>query len=188
MWRIHEALAIARRQHPEVDQTLRPREEERYDGLLGLGRRLERRAALPPGIGVGTFADMLWGLINVGTYSSLVIERDWSLDQYRRLGAHDTPAPDRRLLTVGELSTRSGAHPQLRREEPNMSLGVNSLYDAGFNRLRVPQQFRIGQGQIPWGFSSRMPWAASAPALVGLPLRMYSKPTAIIAPMIGPTR
>ena len=28
-----------------------------------------------------------------------------------------------------------------------------------------------------------MPWAASAPAFVGLPLRMYSKQTAIIAPM-----
>jgi hypothetical protein len=40
----------------------------------------------------------------------------------------------------------------------------------------------------PWGFSSRVPWAASAPALVALPLRMYSKQTAIIAPMIGPTR
>ena len=35
VWRIHEALTVARRQHPEVDQTLRPREEERYDGLLG---------------------------------------------------------------------------------------------------------------------------------------------------------
>jgi len=69
-----------------------------------------------------------------------------------------------------------------------MSLGVNSLSDAGFNRLWVPQQFRSGQGQIPWGFSSRIPWAASAPALVGLPLRMYSKPTAISAPMIGPKR
>ena len=42
--------------------------------------------------------------------------------------------------------------------------------------------------QRPSGSSSRTPWAASAPALVGLPLRMNSKPTAIIAPMIGPTR
>ena len=74
---------MARRQHPEVDQTLRPREEERYDGLLELGHRLEREGALPPKIGVGLFADMLWGLMNVGTYRSLVIERDWSLDQYR---------------------------------------------------------------------------------------------------------
>ena len=27
---------------------------------------------------------MLWGLISVGTFKSLVIERGWSLDQYRR--------------------------------------------------------------------------------------------------------
>ena len=84
VWRIHEALAIARRQHPEVEQTLRPREEEHYGELLDLGRRLERDGALPPSIRAGTFADMLWGLVNVGTYRSLVIERGWSLDQYRR--------------------------------------------------------------------------------------------------------
>jgi AcrR family transcriptional regulator len=84
VWRIQEALTVARRQHPEVDQTLRPREEERYEELLELGRRLEREGALPATIGVGLFADMLWGLLNVGTYRNLVVERGWSLDQYRR--------------------------------------------------------------------------------------------------------
>jgi len=84
VWRIHEALTMARRQHPEVEATLRPRENERYDDLLDLGRRLERDGALPPQIPVGTFADMLWGLLNIGTYKNLVIERSWSLDQYRR--------------------------------------------------------------------------------------------------------
>lgn len=83
VWRIHEALTMARRQHPEVEETLRPREKQRYDELLDLGRRLEREGALPPRVGVATFADMLWGLLNVGTYRSLVIERGWSLDQYR---------------------------------------------------------------------------------------------------------
>lgn len=84
VWRIHEALQMAPRQHPEVEETLRPREEERYDELLDLGRRLKREGALPRNIRVGSFADMLWGLMNVGTYRSLVIERGWSLDQYRR--------------------------------------------------------------------------------------------------------
>lgn len=84
VWRIHEALTMARRQHPEVEQTLRPREEERYGELLDLGHRLEREGALPPTINPGTFADMLWGLLNTGTYKNLVIERGWSLDQYRR--------------------------------------------------------------------------------------------------------
>lgn len=84
VWRIHEALAMARRQHPEVEETLRPREQERYNELLDLGRRLDRENALPPEISVATFADMLWGLLNTGTYRSLVIERGWSLDRYRR--------------------------------------------------------------------------------------------------------
>lgn len=83
VWRIHEALATARRQHPEVEETLRPREAERYGELLDLGRRLKREGALPPGISVGTFADMLWGLLNTGTYRNLVVERGWSLDRYR---------------------------------------------------------------------------------------------------------
>src|SRR3712207_4610731 len=30
VWRIHEVLQVARRQHPEVEETLRPREAERY--------------------------------------------------------------------------------------------------------------------------------------------------------------
>ena len=84
VWRIHEALQVARRQHPEVEETLRPREEERYGELLELGRRLKRGGALPPNIRIGTFADMLWGLMNIGTYRNLVIERGWSLDRYRR--------------------------------------------------------------------------------------------------------
>jgi AcrR family transcriptional regulator len=83
VWRIQEVLTTARRQHPEVDETLRPREEDRYAELLDLGGRLERDGVLPPTVGVGMFADMLWGLLNIGTYRNLVIERGWSLDQYR---------------------------------------------------------------------------------------------------------
>lgn len=84
VWRVHEALQMARRQHPEVEETLRPREEERYGELLDLGRRLKREGSLPRNIRAGSFADLLWGLMSVGTYRSLVIERGWSLDQYRR--------------------------------------------------------------------------------------------------------
>ena len=84
VWRIHEALTTARRQHPEVEETLRPREEDRYGDLLDVGRRLEREGALPGKMRAGMLADMLWGLISVGTFKSLVIERGWSLDQYRR--------------------------------------------------------------------------------------------------------
>src|SRR5215207_1641700 len=75
VWRIHEALQIARRQHPEVEETLRPREDDRYRPMLDLGRRLEREGALPADIQAGMFADMLWGLMGVGTYRSLVLER-----------------------------------------------------------------------------------------------------------------
>lgn len=84
VWRIHEALQMARRQHPEVEETLRPREEDRYRGLIDLGRRLKREGALPAHIPARMFADMLWGLTGVGTYRSLVLERGWSLEQYRR--------------------------------------------------------------------------------------------------------
>ena len=83
IWRIHEALTQARRQHPEVDQTLLAREQEHYDGLVDVGRRLERDGALPPAVPVELFTDMLWGLMNIGTYRNLVVERGWPLDQYR---------------------------------------------------------------------------------------------------------
>lgn len=84
VWRIHEAFTMARRQHPEVEETLRPREQEHYGAVLNLGCRLEREGVLPPNIDVDTFADTLWGLLNIGTYRSLVLERGWPLDRYRR--------------------------------------------------------------------------------------------------------
>jgi AcrR family transcriptional regulator len=84
VWRIHESLTVARRQHPEVDQTLLAREAEHYDGLLDVGRRLERDGALPATMPVELFTDMLWGLMNLGTYRHLVVERAWPLDRYRR--------------------------------------------------------------------------------------------------------
>lgn len=88
VWRIHEALTTARRQHPEVEETLRPREEDRYGDLLDVGRRLKKEGELPQGMRPGALADMLWGLVGVGTYKSLVIERGWSLDRYRRWVRH----------------------------------------------------------------------------------------------------
>ena len=84
VWRIHEALTTARRQHPEVEKTLRPREDDRYGELLTRARRLKKEGALPRSIRPGAFADMLWGLVSVGTYTSLVNERGWSLDRYER--------------------------------------------------------------------------------------------------------
>ena len=82
VWRIHEALVVARRHHPEVDETLRPREAERYDEIVRLGRWLKKEGALPPRMRVGTFADIMWGLISIGTFHSLVIERGWSLNRF----------------------------------------------------------------------------------------------------------
>jgi AcrR family transcriptional regulator len=84
VWRIHEALTTARRQHPEVEETLRPREDDRYGELLDRARRLKKEGELPPGMRPGALADMLWGLVSVGTYTSLVNERGWSLDRYGR--------------------------------------------------------------------------------------------------------
>jgi AcrR family transcriptional regulator len=84
VWRIHEALVVARRHHPEVDETLRPREEDRYQELVRLGRWLKKEGVLPPKMRVGTFADILWGLVSLGTHQSLVIERGWSIDRYER--------------------------------------------------------------------------------------------------------
>jgi AcrR family transcriptional regulator len=84
VWKIHEALVVARRHHPEVDETLRPREEERYQELVRLGRWLKKDGELPPKMRVATFADLLWGLGSLGTFQNLVIERGWSTDRWTR--------------------------------------------------------------------------------------------------------
>jgi AcrR family transcriptional regulator len=82
VWRIHEALVVARRHHEEVDATLRPREAERYQEYVRLGRWLKRDGELPPHLRVATFADILWGLLSLGTFQNLVVERGWSVERF----------------------------------------------------------------------------------------------------------
>lgn len=82
VWRIHEALVVARRHHEEVDATLRPREEERYQEYVRLVRWLKREGALSPHLKVATAADILWGLLSLGTFVNLVVERGWSPDRF----------------------------------------------------------------------------------------------------------
>lgn len=84
VWRFHEALVVARRHHPEVEETLRPREAERYDEVVKLARWLKKDGHLPAGLRVGTFADTYWALTSIGTFTSLVIERGWSLERFAR--------------------------------------------------------------------------------------------------------
>ena len=82
VWQIHEVLVMARRHHEEVDATLRPREEERYQEYVRLARWLKREGALPAQMRVATVADVLWGLLSVGTFQNLVIERGWSIERF----------------------------------------------------------------------------------------------------------
>ncbi len=82
VWRIHEALVMARRHHDEVDATLRPREDERYQDYVRLARWLKREGALPAQLRVATVADILWGLLSLGTFQNLVIERGWSTERF----------------------------------------------------------------------------------------------------------
>ncbi len=82
VWRIHEALVVARRHHAEVDDTLRPREAERYAEIVRLGRWLKKEGGLPTRMRVATFADIMWGLTSLGTFQNLVIERGWSVDRF----------------------------------------------------------------------------------------------------------
>jgi AcrR family transcriptional regulator len=82
VWRIHEALVVARRHHPEVDETLRPREAQRYEDLRRLARWLKKDGMLPSGMTVATYADIQWGLTSIGTFTNLVVERGWSVDRF----------------------------------------------------------------------------------------------------------
>jgi AcrR family transcriptional regulator len=84
IWKFHESLVVARRHHPEVDETLRPREAERYEELVRLGRWLRKDGELPTNMRVATFADVMWGLTSLGTFVNLVVERGWSIERFTR--------------------------------------------------------------------------------------------------------
>jgi AcrR family transcriptional regulator len=84
VWQIHETFVMARRHHPEVDDTLRPREAERYAEIARLARWLKDEGVLAPGTRASHLADSYWGLTSTGTFVNLVIERGWSLDRFKR--------------------------------------------------------------------------------------------------------
>ena len=84
VWRIHEVLVTARRHHPEVDQTLRPREDDRYAQIVRLGRWMKKEGVLPQTMRVTTFADIFWGVTSTGTFINLVIERRWPVERFEQ--------------------------------------------------------------------------------------------------------
>ena len=60
------------------------------------GAMAQEGGSAPAAMRVGTFADIMWGLTSLGTFQNLVIERGWSVDSLRRLGAPDHARPARR--------------------------------------------------------------------------------------------
>ena len=158
VWRIHESLTMARRHHPEVDQTLLPREKEHYDGLLDVGRRLEREGALPSTLPPGLFTDMLWGVMNIGTFRTCH-ERGWSLDQYRcwsatRSGCRSAP-PDRGVFPGPDTPLRLASHGGTDRAETRI---LPSYVSDGVDPVRRPAEV-LAQGRS----SSRQAASMSAP-------------------------
>jgi AcrR family transcriptional regulator len=105
VWRLHEALVVARRHHPEVEETLRPREAERYGEVVRLARWLKKDGHLPTGMRVGEVADVYWGLTSTGTFVNLVVERGWSVDRFAGW-ARDTV---RLHLAAPELAARQNS-------------------------------------------------------------------------------
>ena len=115
---------LARRHHPEVEETLRPREAERY-ARHRTARALVEEGRLPPGRDAGARVRRhLLGTDLMGTFVNLVIERGWSLEQYERWVRPDRPASDRGRGGA-ELSRRCRRRPA--RSTPSRSGQVVEL-------------------------------------------------------------
>jgi len=81
---IADAFELLRRQDPAAEQAWRSRLDERLQGARSLVDRLASEGRLKPGLDPGVAADLIWTLTSMTTWDSLVVQRGWTADEYRK--------------------------------------------------------------------------------------------------------
>jgi AcrR family transcriptional regulator len=99
---LYDVLAAAAAADPELAGGYQRQQQARYADQRRLARALARRGALRAGLTEIHATDVMWTLASPQTYRSLVLDRGWSADDYRRWLAG--------ALTCSLLDVYGGAH------------------------------------------------------------------------------
>lgn len=81
---IADALAPPARTDPDLEATWEAPREGRYADCWRIGEWLERDGALAPGVSVRDAADLLWMMVSMPSYASLVLQRGWKPERWIR--------------------------------------------------------------------------------------------------------
>lgn len=103
-WDVMEIVRGAASSDPAIAELHEQRRRARHKNQKTVAKRLKELGALPDETSVQAVADLLWLYTDPENYRMLVIERNWSANQYRnwfRSAAASILGPDARSVTAG---------------------------------------------------------------------------------------
>jgi len=82
IWAAARAVDAVRRTDPAAERAWQDRHQHRLMGARQIIQRLQKEGNLRPGLTLGAAADLLWTITSLRTWEDLVLERNWSPEQY----------------------------------------------------------------------------------------------------------
>ena len=82
LWAVARAMDAVRRSDDAVERGWQDRLRYRLEGCRQMIVRIEKEAALRPGLDPALAADLLWTITSLRTWEDLVIQRQWTAAQY----------------------------------------------------------------------------------------------------------
>ena len=84
VWAVARAIDAVRRTDAAAERAWQSRLKSRLDGCRVIVSRLETEGSLRAGLDPSIAADLLWTMTSLRMWEDLVLEREWSPEQYQR--------------------------------------------------------------------------------------------------------
>jgi AcrR family transcriptional regulator len=84
VWAVARAIDAVRRTDAAAARAWQNRLESRLAGCRAIVSRLKAEGSLRPGLAPSIAADLLWTMTSLRMWEDLVLEREWSPEQYQR--------------------------------------------------------------------------------------------------------
>ena len=83
VWAVARAVDAVRRTDAAAARAWQDRLQSRLQGCRAIVSRLETEGSLRPGLDPSIAADLLWTMTSLRMWEDLVLEREWSPEQYQ---------------------------------------------------------------------------------------------------------
>ena len=84
VWAVARAVDAVRRTDPAAGRVWQDRLRSRLASCRAIVARLKAEGSLRPGLDPSIAADLLWTMMSLRMWEDLLLEREWSPEQYRR--------------------------------------------------------------------------------------------------------